>query len=154
MDEQQGGKTVIEEQLKVLMDYTKFHIGLYTTLCTILVGVMGLDGLRGRVAPMLPYFLAALICFAIAGVFDGLIGSSLPYYRTWDGFIAAKLGPWFLPERFRIAAPVIASVEHTAFWIGTLIALWGVAKTFMATAPSPPYLLIRTSGGGGSKWSR
>jgi hypothetical protein len=49
------------EQLKALMEYTKFHIGLYTTLCTLLVGVMGLEGLKGHVTPMLPYFIWTLI---------------------------------------------------------------------------------------------
>jgi hypothetical protein len=46
----------MDERLKALMEYTKFHIGLYTTLCTLLVGVMGLGGPKGHVTPMLPYF--------------------------------------------------------------------------------------------------
>jgi hypothetical protein len=29
------------EQVKLLFDYTKFHIGLYTTLATLLVAVAG-----------------------------------------------------------------------------------------------------------------
>jgi hypothetical protein len=129
-----GGKTVMDDQQKALMDYTKFHIGLYTTLCTLLVGVMGLEGLKGHATPMLPYFFWTLISFAIAGAFGGLIGSSLPNYKSWSDFRGAKLAPWFLPAL--IPAPWVASAEHTAFWVGTVIALWGVIKTYMAVAPA------------------
>jgi H+/Cl- antiporter ClcA len=85
----------MDERLKALMEYTKFHIGLYTTLCTLLVGVMGLGGPKGHVTPMLPYFFWTLIFFAIAGMFGGLIGSSLPEYTTWKDFTDARLGPGF-----------------------------------------------------------
>jgi hypothetical protein len=80
--------------------------------------------------------LATLICFAIAGVFGGLIGSTLPYYVTWSAFEAAKLGPWFLPNL--IPAPWAASAEHTAFWMGTVIALFGVIKTCLAYRRDTP----------------
>jgi hypothetical protein len=124
----------MDDQLKALMDYTKFHIGLYTTLCTLLIGLMGLEGLKGHAMPMLPYFIWTLICFAIAGIFGGLLGSSLPHYTTWTSFTGAKLGPWFLPDI--IPAPWVASAEHTAFWLGAIIAIWGVIKTYLATAPT------------------
>jgi hypothetical protein len=123
---------VVDEQLKVLMEYTKFHIGLYTTLCTLLIGVMGLEGLKDRSAPMLPYLLFALISFATAGAFGGLVGSSLPNYKTWESFMSAKLGPWFYPKL--IPAPWAASAEHTAFWVGTAIALFGVVTIYLKHA--------------------
>jgi hypothetical protein len=116
----------MEEQLKVLMEYTKFHIGLYTTLCTLLIGIIGLGALSGRSVAFLPYLLATLICFAIAGAFGGLVGSSLPNYTKWADFEAARLGPWFLPNL--IPARWAASAEHTAFWVGTVIALVGVIR--------------------------
>ena len=122
----------MDDRLKALMDYTKFHIGLYTTLCTLLVAVMGLEALRGHSNAMLPYLLWTLICFAIAGAFGGLVGSSLPQYSTWKEFTDTKLGPWFLPNV--LPGPWVASAEHTAFWVGTIIALWGVIKTYMASA--------------------
>jgi hypothetical protein len=124
----------MDDQLKALMDYTKFHIGLYTTLCTVLIAVMGLDGLRGQAPRMLPYFLGSLICFAIAGMFGGLVGSSLPRFKTWTEYRAARLGPWFLPNL--IPAPAAASAEHTAFWLGTVIALYGVIKVYWAVVPA------------------
>jgi hypothetical protein len=124
----------MDDQLKALMDYTKFHIGLYTTLCTLLIAVMGLDGLRGQAPRMLFYFLGSLICFAIAGMFGGLVGSSLPRFRTWTEFREAKLGPWFAPEI--IPAPAVASAEHTAFWLGTVIALWGIIRVYWTALPT------------------
>ena len=33
----------MDEQMKALMDYTIFHIGLYTALCTLLVSIIGLS---------------------------------------------------------------------------------------------------------------
>ena len=115
------------------MDYTKFHIGLYTTLCTLLVGVMSLADLKERTMLMFPYFLCTLVCFAIAGVFGGLIGSSLPHYANWDEFRKAKLGPFFLPNM--IPSDWVAGLEHAAFWIGTISALWGVSKAYLAVMP-------------------
>jgi hypothetical protein len=116
----------MDDQLKALMDYTKFHIGLYTTLCTLLVAIIGLNA---HAVVSLPYLLATLICFAIAGAFGGLVGSSLPNYLTWSTFETAKLGPWFLPNL--IPARWAASAEHTAFWVGAVIALFGVIKTYL-----------------------
>jgi hypothetical protein len=83
----------MDEQQKALMDYTKFHIGLYTTLCTLLVGIIGLNAFSGHPRALIPYLLVTLICFAIAGAFGGLVGSSLPNYKTWAEFRAARLGP-------------------------------------------------------------
>jgi hypothetical protein len=121
----------MDDQLNALMDYTKFHIGLYTTLCTLLIAVMGIPALSTRYYRMIPYFLWALICFALSGVFGGLVGSSLPQFTKWSDFGSARLGPWFFPRI--IPAPWVVSAEHTAFWLGTLVSLWGVIKTYMSS---------------------
>lgn len=115
----------MDDRLKALFDYTKFHIGLYSSLCTLLVAVVGIDAIKDEAGPTLPWFLlATLVCFAIAGLFGGLVGSSIPGFKTWEEFSKAKLGPWFLPEV--LPAPWAASAEHTAFWIGTVTAVAGV----------------------------
>jgi hypothetical protein len=119
----------MSDQLKLLMDYTKFHIGLYATLCTLLIAILGLDPWKQNSAHMSHFLLTTLVCFVIAGAFGGLIGSSLPDYTTWTDFQSARLGPWFLPEKLRMPAPWVASAEHTAFWVGIVIALYGVIKT-------------------------
>jgi hypothetical protein len=141
----------MDEQLKALMGYTTFHIGLYTTLCTLLVSTIGLsafgeqadkakssDGVPRitaipRMEPLIPCLLLTLICFAVAGIFGGLVGSSLPAFKTWSDFEAAWLGPWFMPHLIR--APWAASAEHTAFWLGTVIALVSVVWTYMVRRP-------------------
>jgi hypothetical protein len=46
---------MVDDQLKALMDYTKFHIGMYTTLCTLLVAIIGLNGLNRKAVGFLPY---------------------------------------------------------------------------------------------------
>lgn len=116
----------MDDQPKALMDYTKFHIGLYTTLCTLLVAIIGLNT---HAVVLFPFLLATLICFAIAGAFGGLVGSSLPNYMTWSAFETANLGLWFLPKL--IPARWAASAEHSAFWVGAVIALLGVIKTYV-----------------------
>jgi hypothetical protein len=115
-------------QLKLLMDYTIFHIGLCSTLITLLIAILGITALQEHSKRYRRYLLATLICFVIAGAFGGIIGSSLPYYATWDKFLDANLGPWFLPDTLRIPSSWAASAEHTAFWVGIVIALFGLIK--------------------------
>ena len=111
------------------MDYMKFHIGLYATLCTLLIAILGLDPWKEYSTLMSHYLLVTLVCFIIAGASGGLIGSSLPNYTAWTDFQSARLGPWFLPEKLRMPAAWVASAEHSAFWVGIVIALYGVIKT-------------------------
>jgi hypothetical protein len=37
---------MMDDQLKMLYDYTKFHIGMYTTLVTAIIAVFANDNLR------------------------------------------------------------------------------------------------------------
>jgi hypothetical protein len=108
------------------MDYTIFHIGLYATLCTLLAAILGLERWKEQIEDMSPYLITTLVCFVIAGAFGGLIGSNLPSYATWETFQNARLGPWFFPNM--MPAPWVASAEHTAFWVGIVIALIGVIR--------------------------
>ena len=65
------------DQLKQLMEYTKFHIGVYTTLCTIFVSVIGLDIFKPHTASLRPYLLITLVCFVLASIFGDLVGRYL-----------------------------------------------------------------------------
>ena len=123
--------SVMDDQLKVLMDYTKFHIGLYTALCTLLVAVIGLEGQRNTYSLVVRcLMISTFVCFALAGVFGGLVGSSIPRFTSWTEFEKARLAPKYLdlilPNEYKLPALWAASLEHAAFWIGTIIALCGV----------------------------
>ena len=49
------------EQLKLLMDYTIFHIGLYATLCTLLIAILGVGPWKEHRAQMPRYLLRACL---------------------------------------------------------------------------------------------
>lgn len=98
-------------QLELLMDYTIFHIGVYTTLVAVVAGTdafknIGHWSLR-----------VAVVGFLIAGAAGGIIASSIPDYPNWEAFVSASLGPWGYGW-FRYQT--WARIEHGAFWIGVL----------------------------------
>jgi len=112
----------MDDRLKQLQEYTRFHIGMYTTLCTLLVGVVGTNALA-NFKSYYPWLLATLVAFVLAGAFGGLVGSSTCEFESWDRFAKAKLGPWGAEW---IPSLVCAHIEHTMFWIGILLAVVGL----------------------------
>src|SRR4051794_11522956 len=63
------------EKVKLLFDYTKYHIGIYTTLGTILIGILGLHS-GGNNEPKLQFcgsfIWVSIVFIAIAGVAGGI----------------------------------------------------------------------------------
>jgi hypothetical protein len=113
----------MDEQLKTLFDYTKFHIGMYTTLVAAIVGVFANDSWAHDYAKMTPFIMGTVVCFLIAGAAGGLIASAIPFYSSFNDFENAKLGPWRMQW---IPAIICTHVEHTAFWAGCAIAAAGL----------------------------
>jgi hypothetical protein len=111
------------EQLKLLMDYTVFHVGVYISLSTGLVALLGL--FPGKADVMKEPLIAALACFLLAGACGGVIAAHIPYatdfrifHNTWIGFLGGRFAP----------ARVWMLIEHTAFWAGVGCAIWGLAR--------------------------
>jgi hypothetical protein len=102
------------DQLKLLMDYTTFHIGFYLTFATIGVALIKLNITRFGV--LWPSFLGLLF----AGIAGGVIGSSIPLYQTFDRFTADDLG--FLTMKIA-KFETWALIEHAGFWFAIL---WGI----------------------------
>lgn len=113
----------MDDQLKQLYDYTKFHIGLYTTLITAIVGVFGNSGLKLQYSYMVPYMKVTVILFMAAGAFGGLIASSIPFFTKFEDFRNARLGLWSCQW---IPSIRCTHLEHGAFWLGCLIAVLGL----------------------------
>jgi hypothetical protein len=113
-------------QLKLMMDYTLFHIGAYITLTTLLVALLGLEGFKQRAAGMKVFLLATLVCFIIAGICGGIVASNIPYFKNFEELKSANIGPFFSVR----ALPMVSwtSLEHIAFWAGVFIAPAGVIK--------------------------
>lgn len=117
-----------DPQLQNLMDYTKFHIGVYLTMCTGLIAALELiEPSAETLSKDHGYLWWTLAFFLGAGAFGGLVGSNIPYCKTFDefkgrwvrafGFIPIATGKW------------CTHLEHACFWIGIMIAVvnitWG-----------------------------
>lgn len=115
----------MDDQLKALFDYTKFHIGMYTTLIAGIIGIFANDQLKIAYGGMIPYIKVSIALFLLAGAAGGLIASSVPAHKNWDDFAKSRLGPWSLRW---IPAPLCCHIEHTAFWLGCVIASFGLFR--------------------------
>lgn len=107
-----------KEQVELLFDYTKFHIGLYSTFASgvlaLLAGEFAKDWAICRTLLAL-----SLLPIAIAGVAAGVIASSLPHLYGKRDVRTARIGPlWF--EKWRLRCWTY--LEHTMFWIAVLMA--------------------------------
>lgn len=117
----------MDDQLKNLFDYTKFHIGMYTTLLAGIVGVFATDSLKRDAYPkMIPFLEGSVVLFLLAGMFGGLVASSIPYFKTFDAFCQAKLAPWSTSHNKGIPSIICMHLEHLAFWLGCVVAVVGL----------------------------
>jgi hypothetical protein len=130
----------VVDQLKMLMDYTIFHIGMYLTLGALMVSLLGLETFRPRAEVMRPFLVGALACFLVAGAFGALIASNIPYSEKLSEFTALDIGAWFMPRYMFLPASFCMSAEHTLFWLGLGIFLVGFtfARPNQAAAPVTP----------------
>ncbi|MEI2760729.1 hypothetical protein [Methanothrix soehngenii] len=115
----------MDDQLKQLFDYTKFHIGMYTTLIAGIIGVFANDSLKNAYSGMVPYIKVSIVLFLVAGAAGGLVASSIPFFKTFDEFSQACIGPWKLKL---FPAIICTHVEHTAFWFGCFVAAFGLFR--------------------------
>ena len=71
----------MDDQLKQLFDYTKFHIGMYTTLIAGIIGVFANETLKGAYSGMVPYIKVSILLFLVAGAAGGLVASSILFSK-------------------------------------------------------------------------
>ena len=101
------------EQLKLLFEYTKFHIGLYSTIIALIVG-----GIRFKVfilekACVASFIVIALFFLVFAGFAGGVIAGNIPTYSSIVKFRKTKIGPkkYWTGEQWE-------EIEHVVFWVG------------------------------------
>ena len=99
-------------QLGLLMDYTVFHIGVYITLGT---GILGVEALKKIDHWSLRWAMGFLLAAGLAG---GTIAGNIPHYTTFNAFTEAKLS--FLGQRFW-SYSVWAILEHGFFWTAIVV---------------------------------
>ena len=112
------------ENLKLLMDYTKFHIGLYFTLFGAAVTAIEKNLF---LQSTWPYLRVAALLFVLAEMCGGVIASSIPDAKSFADFQRQPLGVRWLP-RFGVRYGIWAGLEHSFFWIAivvTAVALLG-----------------------------
>ena len=78
------------EQMRLLMDYTRFHIGVYITL-----GAAGAGTIKAGVF-CVSELLAGICLLVVAGMCGGVVGSSIPLFSTWSEFDRARLKVFFI----------------------------------------------------------
>lgn len=112
------------DQLKLLSDYTLFHIGLYATLITALSSLAQFG--RARVSPPLIKCAAFTVaCFLVAGAAGGAIASNIPNYARFADYDAANLNVFGIPS---LTYQTWAHVEHGAFWLGIVVFVGGILR--------------------------
>jgi hypothetical protein len=99
-----------------LFDYTKFHIGLYTTLAAAYIALMTSAYGEKFLIPNLNLVLVAVAMFVLAGFAGGIIASSCTHYWSFDTLMTRRIFPFIDGWGFR--GITWTRIEHTAFWIG------------------------------------
>ncbi len=126
------------EQLKLLFDYTKFHILLYTTLITLMLGLFifgtGASGTGDAVVAKLRLPMKFVVFFfLIAGGAGGVIGSSIsstPRYSKLKDFLDDYISPYNIDIKIlKLKGHTWINIEHGAFWLGITIAVFSFFRT-------------------------
>jgi hypothetical protein len=118
------------EQVKLLFEYTKFHITAYGTTATLLIGICA-SSIASSVRLDAEYLIAAVACILAAGVAAGIVAASMPECTSKADFWSWQTGP------YNLSLLTIRSwtyVEHTSFWL----AVFFVILSFCAGDGAPP----------------
>jgi MFS family permease len=109
------------DQLKLLMDYTKFHLAMYASLVTGLTIWMEL---KPKTDQGIEFWALGftMTCFLIAGAAGGIIASHIPDFSTYQEFREAYIGMW----KARCKYNTWAHIEHYSFWLGIVVGVGGV----------------------------
>jgi hypothetical protein len=123
-------------QLKMLMDYTLFHIGAYITLSTLLVSILGLKAFENKIANSKCCLFITLVCFVFAGMCGGIVASNLPFHSDFEKFKQSSIGPFFATKA--LPSTYWMSAEHVFFWLGVIAALYGLIRTQITNTSLEP----------------
>jgi uncharacterized membrane protein len=123
----------MDEQLKALFDYTKFHIGLYSALVALLLTVIG------RGVSLMTNLILGLALFSLlgAGIAGGVIGSNAYECASLEEFHGKVIGGfgWEWPAWRGLRW---TKVEHICFWTAVVLAIFGVLLSKFASCSCTP----------------
>jgi heme A synthase len=110
--------------------YQHFHIGIYMSLATAIMGASFFSGdkVAGLDDRLKLLLLLVVVFLLLAGAFGGMVASRIPASPSYEFFSRVPYGPALpgkKPENawpwLRWKAPVWESCEHLAFWIAMVI---------------------------------
>jgi MFS family permease len=128
----QENQVTTQAAAEMLFEYTKFHIGLYSTVAAALAALLTGKFAEGRRINRV-LVLVGMGCTAVAGMAGGVIAASLPYYVNHRHFWRVKVGVWGR-EAFTIREWTF--VEHGAFWLAIVCIALAVLPGLRR--PTPP----------------
>jgi hypothetical protein len=131
------------EQLRLLFDYTKFQIGLYTTLAVIFTAAIAFEPAVFKLHRGLLGLAVVFVC--LAGLAAGIIGSRCAHFTSPMDLWAARIGPFrmgFLPGEYW------SYLQHACFGValGAAVASVFVGALAWPQSPSPRALLGYVAG--------
>jgi hypothetical protein len=113
-----------DPRLDRLLDYTKFHIGIYLSVGGALVGLIGLASktnemqfLQKLVGQHHVGLAVALALMVVAGLAGGIIASGCTQCTTFEQVWAERHGPHKLTL---LTGQTWAFIEHVCFWLSLL----------------------------------
>jgi len=113
------------EKLKMLLDYTKFHLGVYLSLLGGIVAFVSSDWGPPLNRPAVRCLLCiSVILLAVAGACGGVVGATAVGYASYKDFRDAQIGPSYL---HLMSGGAWVGWEHGCFW--TAVTLMVVALT-------------------------
>jgi hypothetical protein len=122
------------EQLKLLFDYTKFHIGLYASIATIFGTLIAADKTHLEFKFNSGCLFASIVFVCVAGLAGGMIASSIPGYSNYSKFMEEPLAPYDI-QKVAFKARYWTYIEHTSFWIAVVLAILSISPL---TSPPLP----------------
>lgn len=119
-----------DTQLKYLFDYTKFHIGMYTTLTGAVLAFLKFNPkfIAGGEPWLRVCLIVTLFSFLGAGACGGAIASNIPDCKHNEDFATKELTALGIKH---LKYPILAHREHGLFWFGILVAAVSIALSVL-----------------------
>jgi len=127
------------EQLRLLFDYTKFQIRLYTTLAVVFTAAFAFEPAVFKLHRGLLGLAVVLVC--LAGMAAGIIASRCTQFTSPRELWATRIGP--LRSRC-LRGEYWSYLQHTFFGLALGAAVLGV---FLGAAAWPQGISLRTAFG-------
>lgn len=109
-----------DRRLDRLLDYTKFHIGIYLSIGGGLVALLGSNNITyvQNLIGCPKALVGGLFFMAIAGLAGGIIASSCASCCTFKDFWENPQAPYMLNWLIKVKGQTWTFIEHWSFWIG------------------------------------